>query len=257
VTALRDALTADDSPSGEPGGITLREHALGHLRFDHLSVALGGARATLDPGRVEVSPGERILIVPERSSDKSPLFRAMAGLWPWGSGTIYLPPRRSTMFMPQRPYLPLGSLHAAVSYPTEPERFESAEVSAALERVGLEYLVPSLEREQRWDRDLSLDEQQRLAFARLVLHQPSWVLLDDAMGALEEDHRQLVLSLFDNELADAAVISIGRTPAHHGFYSRVLHFRRLSEGALSFRPRSRPATPVPAFATIERVRARG
>lgn len=257
VTALRDALTADDTPSGEPGGIRLCEHALGHLEFDNLSVAVGGTRATLGPGRVEVGPGERVLIIAERSSDKSPLFRAMAGLWPWGAGTIHLPPRRTTMFMPQRPYLPLGSLHAAVSYPAEPERFESAEVSAALERVGLDYLVPSLEHEQRWDKDLSLDEQQRLAFARLLLHQPRWVLLDDAMGALEDDHRLLVLSLFENELADAGVISIGRAPAHNGFYSRILHFRRVSEGAVSLRPRSRPAPSVPAFATNERVRARG
>ena len=204
-----------------------------------------------------MAPGERVLIIAERGSDKSTLFRAMAGLWPWGAGTIHLPPRRSMMFMPQRPYLPLGSLHAAVSYPAEPERFESAEVGAALERVGLDYLVPSLDREQRWDKDLSLDEQQRLAFARLLLHQPRWVLLDDAMGALEEDHRRLMLSIFEDELADAAVISIGRSPAHNGFYSRILHFRRLSEGAVPLRPRARPAPSVAAFAAVERVRARG
>ena len=169
----------------------------------------------------------------------------MAGLWPWGTGTIHLPPRRSMMFMPQRPYLPLGSLHAAVSYPAEPERFDDLAVGAALERVGLDHLVPSLDREQRWDKDLSLDEQQRLAFARLLLHQPRWVLLDDAMGALEEDHRRLMLSIFEHELADAAVISIGRSPAHDGFYSRILHFRRLSEGAapVPLRPR-RLAPPV-------------
>jgi vitamin B12/bleomycin/antimicrobial peptide transport system ATP-binding/permease protein len=257
VMALREALTADDTTGGEPGGIGLREHALGHLGFENLSVTLGGARATLDPARVEVAPGERVLILAERGSDKSTLFRAMAGLWPWGTGTIHLPPRRSMMFMPQRPYLPLGSLHAAVSYPAEPERFESAEVGAALERVGLDYLVPSIDRKERWDKDLSLDEQQRLAFARLLLHQPRWVLLDDAMGALEEDHRRLMLSIFEDELADAAVISIGRSPAHNGFYSRILHFRRLSEGAVPLRPRSRPAPSVAAFAAVERVRARG
>jgi putative ATP-binding cassette transporter len=257
VMALRDALSADDTPGGEPGGIELLEHPLGHLGFENLSVTLGGARATLDPARVEVAPGERVLIIAERGSDKSTLFRAMAGLWPWGTGTIHLPPRRSMMFMPQRPYLPLGSLHAAVSYPAEPERFESAEVGAALERVGLDYLVPSLDHEQRWDKDLSLDEQQRLAFARLLLHQPRWVLLDDAMGALEEDHRRLMLSIFEDELADAAVISIGRSPAHNGFYSRILHFRRLSEGAVPLRPRSRPTPSVAAFAAVERVRARG
>jgi putative ATP-binding cassette transporter len=257
VMALREALSADDTPGGEPAGIGLLDHTLGHLGFDNFSVTLGGARATLEPARVEVAPGDRVLIIAERGSDKSTLFRAMAGLWPWGTGTLHLPPRRSMMFMPQRPYLPLGSLHAAVSYPAEPERFESAEVGAALERVGLDYLVPSLDREQRWDKDLSLDEQQRLAFARLLLHQPRWVLLDDAMGALEEDQRRLMLSIFEDELADAAVISVGRSPAHNGFYTRTLHFRRLSEGAVPLRPRARPAPSVAAFAAVERVRARG
>jgi vitamin B12/bleomycin/antimicrobial peptide transport system ATP-binding/permease protein len=245
VMALREALSATDTPGGEPDGIALADHATGHLALENLSVALGGGRATLDQPRLEVAPGEHILIVGERSSDKSTLFRAMAGLWPWGSGTIQLPPRQSMMFMPQRPYLPLGSLHAAVSYPAEPDRFDGSEVAAALERVGLEHLVPSLDREERWDKDLSLDEQQRLAFARLLLHEPRWVVLDDAMGALEEDHCRLMLSIFEHELADAAVINIGRSPARNGFYSRVLHFRRRPEGAVPLplrpRPRSAPA----------------
>jgi vitamin B12/bleomycin/antimicrobial peptide transport system ATP-binding/permease protein len=261
VMALREALSTDDTPGAEPGTIGLRDHALGHLGFENLSVTLGDSRATLDPARVEVAPGERVLIIAERGSGKSTLFRAMAGLWPWGAGTIDLPPRHSMMFMPQRPYLPLGSLHAAVSYPAEPERFDSAAVGAALERVGLDYLVPSLEREQRWDKDLSLDEQQRLAFARLLLHQPRWVLLDDAMGALEEDHRRPMLSIFENELAEAAVVSIGRSPAHNGFYSRILHYRRLSGDTVPLRPRSRPApavaASVAAFAAVERVRVHG
>ena len=102
-------------------------------------------------------------------------------------------------------------------------------VGAALMRVGLGHLVPTLGQEQRWDKNLPLEEQQRLGFARLLLHQPRWVLIDDAMGALDEEQRQLMLSIFDHELADAAVISIGRSAAHGGFFSRVLHFRRLSE----------------------------
>ena len=257
VMALREALSADDTPGSEPGGIRLVDHAKGHLELEDLTVALDGSRATLDDARVEIVPGERVLIVGETGSDKGTLFRAMAGLWPWGTGTIHLPPRRTMMFMPQRPYLPLGSLHAAVSYPAEPERFESVEVGDALERVGLDYLVPSLDREQRWDKDLSLDEQQRLAFARLLLHQPRWVLLDDAMGALEDEHRRLMLSIFDHELADAAVISIGRSRAHSGFYTRTLHFRRVPDGAVPLRPRSRPASPVAAFASVERLHARG
>jgi putative ATP-binding cassette transporter len=259
VMALRDALSEEsetpDGPSAGPARIALVDHAAGHLGLENLSVALGDGRAALDHARIEFAPGERILIVGEMGLDKGMLFRAMAGLWPWGTGTIHLPPRQSMMFMPHRPYLSLGSLHAAVSYPGEPERFTSAAASAALVRVGLDHLVPSLDREERWDKKLSLDEQQRLAFARLLLHQPRWVLLDDAMGALEDEHRREMLSIFDHELTDAAVISIGRSAAHDGFYTRTLQFYRQTDGAapVRLRPR-RPAPPVPAIAPAPRRR---
>jgi vitamin B12/bleomycin/antimicrobial peptide transport system ATP-binding/permease protein len=250
VMALREALLATDNSGDEPGGIRLVDHGAGQLGFENLSIAIGGGRATLDHARIEITAGERVLIVGETASEKSKLFRAMAGLWPWGSGAIHLPPRHSMMFMPQRPYLPLGSLQAAVSYPAEPERFDGAAVGRALQRVGLDHLVPLLDREERWDKDLSLDEQQRLAFARLLLHEPRWILLEDATGALEEDHRRLVMSIFEQELAHAAVISVSRS-AEKSFYTRVLEFRRWPDGVVPVRlhPRPRPArAPDPAAA---------
>jgi putative ATP-binding cassette transporter len=127
------------------------------------------------------------------------------------------------MFMPQRPYLPLGTLRAAASYPEGPERFDDAAVRAALERVDLGHLVPTLDRTERWDHHLTLDEQQRLAFARLLLHAPRWVVLDDAVGALDEKHRRLVLSIFERELAGATVIHFGRGPVAGCSWDRTLH----------------------------------
>ena len=118
--------------------IELVDHAAGHLGLENLTVTLGRRPRDARPTpRVEVAPGERVLIVGETGSDKSTLFRAMAGLWPWGTGTIHLPPRRSMMFMPPRPYLPLGRLRAAVSYPPSPSASTTLAVGAALERVGL------------------------------------------------------------------------------------------------------------------------
>jgi vitamin B12/bleomycin/antimicrobial peptide transport system ATP-binding/permease protein len=243
VMALREALGAPDPADDERERLELVDHEAEQLALENLTIALGGGHATFDHAKVEIAPGERVLIVGETSSDKSILFRAMAGLWPWGSGTIHLPPQQSMMFMPQRPYLPLGSLRTAVSYPAAPGRFDAAAVRAALMRVGLGHLVPALEHTQRWDKELAVEEQQRLAFARLLLHQPRWVLIDDAMGALDEEHRTLMLSIFEHELAHAAVVSIGRTPVHDGFYGRILHFRRLAESAVTvpLRPRQRLA----------------
>jgi vitamin B12/bleomycin/antimicrobial peptide transport system ATP-binding/permease protein len=158
--------------------------------LENLNIALAGGRAVFEQSRVEVAPGEHVLIVAERTSDRSALLHALAGVLPWGAGTIHLPPRDTMMFMPPRPYLPLGTLRAGASYPAPPERFDHASVAAALARVGLCHLLLALDREERWDQGLSLEERQRLAFARLVLHRPRWVVLDDALGALDEDQRR-------------------------------------------------------------------
>ena len=223
IVTFRDALPAVETIGEEAGHIAVVDGGSDQLVLDDLAVAMPGLCATLDQARVEVSPGERIQILGKPGIGKSTLFRALAGMWPWGAGTIQLPPRETMMFMPQRPYLPLGTLRAAVSYPAEPGRFGDAAMRAALERVGLAHLVSSIDVTERWDRQLSLDEQQRLAFARLLLHAPGWVVLDDAAGALDQDERERVLSIFERELAGATLIRLGRDVVPDGFWSRVLH----------------------------------
>jgi putative ATP-binding cassette transporter len=115
------------------------------------------------------------------------------------------------------------SVCADALYPTEPGPFKEATVIAALQRVDLGHLVPMLDRSAHWDRELPLDEQQRLAFARLMLHAPRWVVLDDAISALNDTHRRLVLSLKDSELADATLIRLGRDAVLDGAWDRTLH----------------------------------
>ena len=223
IVAFRDTLPEVDTLGEEAGRIAVLDAGSDQLVLEGLAVALPDACATLDQDRVEIAPGERIQIVGTPGAGKSTVFRALAGMWPWGGGIIRLPPRDEMMFMPQRPYLPLGTLRAAVSYPDGPERFDDAAVRAALERVDLGHLVPLLDRTERWDHQLSLDEQQRLAFARLLLQRPRWVVLDDAVGALDEEHRRLVLSIFERELAGATVIHFGRGPVVGCSWDRTLH----------------------------------
>jgi putative ATP-binding cassette transporter len=223
VVAFRDALATVDTIGMDTGRIEVVDSASDKLEFDDLQLALPELCVTLDQRQVEISPGERIQILGEAASGKTTLFRALAGMWPWGGGTLRLPPREEMTFMPQRPYLPFGALRAAVCYPGEPGRFEEAAVVAALERVDLGDLVPSLDRTERWDRQLPLDEQQRLAFARLLLHAPRWVVLDDAVSALSDLHLRRVLSLSDREMVGATLIRLGRDPVLDGFWSRTLH----------------------------------
>jgi vitamin B12/bleomycin/antimicrobial peptide transport system ATP-binding/permease protein len=249
VVAFRDALPAVESIGEETGRIEVVDSGSDKLVLDHLELALPDACVTLDQTRVEIDPGECVQIVGEAGKGKSTLFRALAGMWPWGAGTIELPPRAAMMFLPQRPYLPLDTLRAAVSYPAEPDDFDEGAVRAALEQVDLGHLAPSLDRTERWDRQLSLDEQQRLAFARLLLHRPRWVFLDDAMGALDDAHRQLVLSIFKRELPQTTLIRLCRDPAPNGFWDRTLHIVEQPGGPClrsGAQPRLAQRAPEPA-----------
>ncbi|MEZ5935686.1 MAG: ABC transporter ATP-binding protein/permease [Alphaproteobacteria bacterium] len=231
VATLQDTLPALDTLGEGVERVDLVQGGAEPCGFEDLSVVLPDSRVRLQETSVEILPGDRVVILGERRSGKSTLFRALAGLWPWGSGRVRMPPPERTMFMPQRPYIPLGSLRAVLAYPAPPDRFTDDACRKALERVDLNELSASLDQDRRWDKELTMDEQQRLAFARLLLHAPACVVLDDGMGALSERHRALMLSIVDQELADATLIAIGRerfgTPAHQ----KTLHVRREPNGA--------------------------
>ncbi|MGI9332372.1 MAG: ABC transporter ATP-binding protein/permease, partial [Gammaproteobacteria bacterium] len=247
VATYRDALR-DLELQGEDVGrfehIVNEEEA---LELDNLTVHLANGHAALDQTRVRVGQGERVLIIGEPGSGKSTLFRAMAGLWPWGTGTIRLPATASMMFLPQRPYLPVGTLRATLAYPASSDGFEANAVHRALERVGLSRLIGSLDENARWDKQLSLDEQQRLVFARLLLHSPRFVFLDDVTSALDEEHKALLASILDDELRESAVINVSRETARSDFYRRTLYLRRTPERSpLQFAP-PLDDTPFPAL----------
>ncbi len=211
------------------------------LSFENLQVAHSSGNVVIQGANAEIRAGESVLIVGESGTGKSTLFRAIAGLWPWGAGQIRIPPRASMMFMPQRPYIPLGTLRAGLTYPDAPDRFDDAAQVAALERCGLPHLVPRLGEEDRWDRVLSLGEQQRLAFARLLLHKPRWVFLDEATAALDEANQDEMMRLFKDELDGTALISIGHRPGLDVYHDRTLQLLPSPDGArLEVRRRPKP-----------------
>jgi vitamin B12/bleomycin/antimicrobial peptide transport system ATP-binding/permease protein len=228
VVRFRDGLLSLNTPSEDAERIAVGRHPADKLAFANLSIALADGRAALDRPILEVDCGERVLIAGCPEAGKSQLLRAVAGLWPAGTGTILLPPPDGVMFMPPRPYLPFTTLRAAVTYPDQPEGFGDAAVHGALERVGLGRLIARLAEKERWDKSLSADEQQRLALARLVLHAPAWVFFEDTTPYMTAEHCRLARSIFAKELATATVIGIGSNPALTGFYARTIHLRHLA-----------------------------
>jgi putative ATP-binding cassette transporter len=201
------------------------------LRFDDLRITTVDGNIVIGDANSEVSKGERVLIVGPSGSGKSTLFRAIAGLWPWGAGKITLPDLSKMMFMPQRPYLPLGTLRAALAYPASPRKFPMATLKKVLNRCGLEALIPRLGDQERWDRVLSGGEQQRLAFCRLLLHKPDWVFMDEATSALDEESQISMMSLFQKELAGSTLVSIAHRPGLDAFHSRTLMLENTVKGA--------------------------
>jgi putative ATP-binding cassette transporter len=248
IVALEDSLE-DAATLGRQGGITVETGAEA-LVLEGITLRNPAGRTLLDQASATIGAGERVLIQGASGCGKSTLFRAAAGLWPWGEGRIAMPAREETMLLPQRPYLPLGTLRAAVCYPAEAGRFEDAAIAVALTRCGLPALAGRLEEVGRWDRTLSLGEQQRLGFARLLLHSPRWVLLDEATSALDEAAEASLMRLFEQEMAGATLVSIGHRPGLARWHDRVL---RLEGGRLI--SSSLPPLPAPGRVRVAHAHA--
>jgi putative ATP-binding cassette transporter len=151
------------------------------------------------------------------------LFRALAGLWPWGAGHIARPKDETTLYLPRAPYLPPGTLREVLAYPSSVERFDKDAFAPVLERLNLTRLVPLLDRTLHWDRDLSEDAQQSLGFARALLHSPHWILIDEVLDTLDERARERVIDVLSHDLQQTGIIYIGRTAVHDQLFGRTLH----------------------------------
>ena len=244
VGRFREAL--DGLPAIEEGAEEIKRalHPDGHLAFETVRIALPDGHIVIEDATVSVVPGERVLIVGDTGRGKSTLFRAVAGLWPWGSGTILTPAPETMAFLPQRPYLPLGTLRNAVTYPSPPDAYSDVDVRQALERCDLGSLAGKLDEVDRWDKELSLGEQERLAFARLLLHKPGWAFLDEATAALDEGSQRHVMSLFDGELKNTTVLSIGHRPDLAAYHTRTLQLVHGRDGErLKLKPPLAPPPP--------------
>lgn len=207
------------------------------LELAGVDVELPDGRRLLEGVDLAIQPGEAVVIQGPSGSGKTTLFRVLAGLWPFGRGRIDLPAGARILFLPQKPYLPIGTLREALAYPDTPDTHGEADYRAALAACRLPHLVDRLDEQANWSLVLSPGEQQRLAFARALLYRPDWLFLDEASSALDEATEAEIYRLIRERLPAATLVSIAHKPSVLAFHDRRLRLdpaaRRVASEALS------------------------
>lgn len=201
------------------------------LSLHDLSVTLDDGTAVVGDAEVKIEPGERLLVAGESGTGKSTLVRAIAGLWPWGGGSVNFHPDRRLFMLPQKPYVPSGTLRRAAAYPAASEDWTLEQIGEALDKVGLGHLKEKIEEDAPWDQTLSGGEKQRLAFARLFLHRPDIIVLDEATSALDAKSQDKMMELLTKELPNATVVSVAHRVELEAFHSRKIVLERRKGGA--------------------------
>lgn len=195
------------------------------LEVRRLRLQTPSGEILLDDFDLRVRRGERVLICGDPAVTVS-LFKAAAGLWPWGRGEIRLPCGRDLMFVPRQPFLPAGSLRMVLSYPQDADRHSDASLHRALECAGIAWLAPRLDAHEDWGRELPLRMQQRLGLARVFLHQPGWIFIEEATDALAPKEEVDTMELLHHELPSSTLLVISRRARQNHFFDRRLMLQR-------------------------------
>ena len=224
LLSFRQAMTDNEQ---RPPAIDLQAQGQA-LKIDELSLDLADGRHLLHDTSLQVAPGERLMLSGRSGSGKSTLLRAMGGLWPQGSGVIRLPQERA-LFLPQKPYLPIGTLRDVLSYPQTGDTYPAERYEQVLRTCRLEHLIPKLDEVNHWQRLLSGGEQQRLAFARVLLYRPQWLYMDESTSAMDEEDEAMLYQALIDQLPGLSIVSVGHRSSLARFHPRHV---RIQEGQL-------------------------
>jgi putative ATP-binding cassette transporter len=233
VSDLTDALDNLDATIGKRGTddtVSIGESPDDSIRLVNVSIAQHDGRIMIEDADVSIKPGEKVLVRGESGSGKSTLIRAIAGLWPWGAGEVLIPKGAQVSFMPQRPYFPMGSLRGALLYPHMDREAPQERIVDALKRCGLAHLAPRLDAEENWSAVLSGGEQQRAAFARVLLDPPDVLIMDEPTSALDEASQEKMMKLFREDLTQTSVIHVGHRPGLEVYHDREIYLVREAGG---------------------------
>jgi vitamin B12/bleomycin/antimicrobial peptide transport system ATP-binding/permease protein len=214
--------TARAVPATSPIVDLQRRKDASEIDISGLEVRLPSGKLLVSAAQFELAAGDRVLVNGPSGAGKSTLFRVLGGIWPFGSGRVTVPASARVMILPQRPYLPIGSLAAAVTYPLDADQFDPSDVGKVLAAVGLQSFVDRLWEDAHWNRMLSLGEQQRLALARAILHKPDYLFLDEATASLDEAAEACLYKLLYERLPRTTIVSIGHRSTLAVFHRRHL-----------------------------------
>ncbi|PXW56552.1 putative ATP-binding cassette transporter [Chelatococcus asaccharovorans] len=251
--AIVDRLTGFDETMQRAAAVGADTHMLnrheaatGEINVDDATLATPTGETILTVPHLALEAGHDTLIAGPSGSGKSTLFRAIAGIWPYAEGTLTVPAGKSLMLLPQQPYIPLGTLREAVTYPAQEGAYDDAAIRDALTAVELSHLIPRLDEAHPWQQRLSGGEQQRIAIARALLARPDWLLLDEATAALDEKLEQTVYKVIADKLPNTTVVSIGHRSTLNALHDRRILMERQEDGLFSPVPTGRPVSATPA-----------
>jgi putative ATP-binding cassette transporter len=196
----------------------------GNVRLHDITMSLPDGTKLLDGVDLLLTPGHSIVLTGRSGSGKTTLFRVFAGIWPFGAGQVQIPPR--SFFLPQRPYVPLGTLRHVITYPNAQNSFKQEELVQVLRDVGLPQLCDRLDHDDNWPMRLSMGEQQRLGFARALLAKPDWVFLDEATASVDPEAETELYEILRDRLPNATLVSIAHRPSVASFHERRLNLER-------------------------------
>ncbi|HEY2621220.1 MAG TPA: ABC transporter ATP-binding protein/permease [Acetobacteraceae bacterium] len=206
-------------------GLALADAPDGTVQMRDVSIELPNGTKLLADADLVLNHGHSVVITGRSGAGKSTLFRVLAGIWPFGTGTVRRPVERC-LFLPQRPYIPLGTLRHVVAYPHSPDAFSQQDIAHALEDAGLAQLVTRLDDDDNWPQQLSGGEQQRVALARALLTKPDWLFLDEATASLDPDAEAELYRTLKVRLPDTTLVSIAHRPSVAAFHDSRLVLRR-------------------------------
>jgi putative ATP-binding cassette transporter len=222
LVGFEAAASAAEHQTASDDRIKVAQHGGNDVVIDELNLRLPNGSPLLSAGRIAFAPGERILVNGPSGAGKSTMFRAVGGIWPYGSGQINIPAKAKVMIIPQKPYLPIGPLADTVAFPAAASEWKREEIEKVLREVGLGAFISRLDEPGHWSHVLSLGEQQRVAIARALLHKPDVLLLDEATASLDEASEARLYSLMRETLTNTTIVSIA-----HRSSLKTMHERRI------------------------------